>query len=261
MILSRSDLPFTVSDEEWLRWVRWCEMHDVGSSVEVQQVYVACGTSRANAEVFLEFVIAQGVAKARVYAYHCAEHPAYDLEAPPAAPLYCPECEAGYADDDEKIPPEAWRTVRYARLTEKLETSPRKPTTLYIAGASSESRLIAGFAERLSRVGFVLPCPWWNVVEHAKSLGLTDTDLTLAEACAIAEEELAAVESCDLFWLVMPSKESRSAGCWTELGARLGKKLSVVASGPEQNRVFTSLVEERFATHEEAMAFFEAVTP
>lgn len=134
-------------------------------------------------------------------------------------------------------------------------------TSIYIAGASSESRLIAGFAERLARVGFVLPCPWWNVVEHAKSLGRTDADLTLDEARAIGEEELAAVESCDLFWLVMPPLTLRSPGCWTELGARLGKRLSVVASGPVQNRVFTSLVADRYATHEEAMAFFEAVTP
>ena len=117
--------------------------------------------------------------------------------------------------------------------------------SIYLAGSSQESRMVAGYAEQLIAAGYTTPCPWWNDVEHARSLGLTDKDLTDEEAQKIGADERSAVIACDLFWLLMP--ETPSAGCWTELGIRLATF--------GENRVFTSLVDRSFAAHDEALAW------
>ena len=56
-----------------------------------------------------------------------------------------------------------------------------------------------------------------------------------------------------------------SSGCWTELGYALGRGIPVVYSAPPdeppQYNIFTSLIERRFFTDEEAFEYITKPAP
>lgn len=99
---------------------------------------------------------------------------------------------------------------------------------IYVSGSSQELvRAEAAMQLVTMTDGVELAMDWVSEVrEHGASRpsGWTDTDCVLA-----ASSCLSAVSESDVLWLLIP--ETRSAGCWVELGAAkaLGKRC--VASG------------------------------
>ena len=123
---------------------------------------------------------------------------------------------------------------------------------IYLAAASSERALAASFMRRLEAAGHSIAMDWTVDMDERAEAGLSDADLTDDERETYARADLEAVEVCDLLWLLAP--EGTSIGAWIEFGHALASLKATVVSGPHGRTIFSTLANERFATHEEAFA-------
>jgi nucleoside 2-deoxyribosyltransferase len=130
----------------------------------------------------------------------------------------------------------------------------------YLAGASAEYELVSRVAERLTASGkYSITYPWW--VDVAKALGEgrdANRGMSLEEAHAFAQADLRAIESSDVFWLLMP--RTTSTGCFVELGYAMRQKLGaagvphLVVSFDFERSIFSSFADCRFPDHDAALA-------
>lgn len=126
-------------------------------------------------------------------------------------------------------------------------------TSIYVAGASAEVELVAGYIACLEAVGLHVTHDWTRAVRESAAAGRTDRDLLESDRVTHASVDLDAVRRAELFWLVLPS--STSCGCWVELGAALTHRKLTLVSGDWRPSIFTALADRRFDRHEEALAW------
>jgi hypothetical protein len=131
-------------------------------------------------------------------------------------------------------------------------------STIYVAGASAEADIVAGYIEQLTDAGLTVTLDWTIHVRKCRAAGITDADLSRTERKWHAGADLDAVDRANFFWLVIPEKPS--LGCWTELGAALAvrDRNVVIVSGDWKRFIFTELAARRFDTHEEALAWLRS---
>lgn len=121
----------------------------------------------------------------------------------------------------------------------------RLPKSIYVAGSSRERELVAAYQTALQAAGWMLAHDW---VAKMNACLVSDVDLTDYEQRRYAQDDIRGIERCQVFWLLAPS--TPSVGAYVELGIALSTGRHVVVSG--QQSLFTSLANERYATHAEA---------
>lgn len=138
---------------------------------------------------------------------------------------------------------------------------------LYIAGAWIEQHKRARPMVSRARAAGVEIVHDWTV--PFDGIGVrSDALLPLEDRRRHATDDLEAVLTCDVLWLLAPETKT-SSGSWTELGAalaakwlRLGLSLGwplVVVSGRKSDRsIFTSLADRRFESDEDALTWVVA---
>lgn len=125
--------------------------------------------------------------------------------------------------------------------------------SIYVAGASADRALIAGFLAELRAVGWTVTYDWTT------DPGWTDP---LHPRAVSAQNDLDGVIAARTFWYVAPI--AKSEGSHFELGIavaerrrdRLGAR-TILTSGPiwDHNRIFPSLGNRHFAEHHLALAW------
>jgi len=125
--------------------------------------------------------------------------------------------------------------------------------TIYVAGASADRALIAGFLAELRAAGWTVTYDWttdpgWTDPTHPRAVS--------------AQNDLDGVIAARTLWYVSPT--AKSEGSHFELGIavaerrrdRLGAR-TILTSGPiwDHNRIFPSLGNRHFAEHAQALAY------
>lgn len=129
--------------------------------------------------------------------------------------------------------------------------------TVYVAGASAEVDMVAGYMQRLREGGWTIVYDWTVDVLSNRALGVKDSDLSELDASRYAENDMAAVRRSDAFWLLIP--EANSIGCWLEFGMALAVPCHhIVVSGNKRRSIFTVCHDVWFAAHDEALECFLA---
>lgn len=128
---------------------------------------------------------------------------------------------------------------------------------IYIAGASTEAERCKALAWWVRSMGGEIAVPWWDAVLAAK---VHDRELSEPARFEFAAQDLRGVDECALFWLVIPA-DGHGRGAWVEFGYAIGELLGsgarrrrTIVSGDWRASIFTSFADERFDTHEEALA-------
>lgn len=131
---------------------------------------------------------------------------------------------------------------------------------IYIAGASAELDRAESAIAAVRALGHTVVHDWPAVIRKVRhEQGRSDGDLTRAEASDHADEDLAAVRGCDLFWLLVPI--APSSGCWVELGFAFGIEAGadmVIVSGEHRRWLFASLSDDAFDDDALALAWLKA---
>lgn len=100
---------------------------------------------------------------------------------------------------------------------------------IYIAASSREVDRVRRAQELAVRWGWKLTLDWLTPMEANRARGVSDTDLTASHQAIIALEDLAAIESSDLVWLLSPREPT--IGAWWEASHASAKGIPVVVSG------------------------------
>ena len=119
---------------------------------------------------------------------------------------------------------------------------------VYVAGASAEKELCAGYMRRLRDEGIGVTFDWTGGTVGDDAL------LTPRERAVAAANDLEGVRNADWFWLIVPAKENPSRGCWFESGVAHGMDVPMIASGDVSCSIFLSAFILR-ETHEEGFEF------
>ena len=128
-------------------------------------------------------------------------------------------------------------------------------TTVYVAGASAEAEMVAGYIAALERAGLVVTLNWTVPVLANRARGLSDSNMSEADRARHAFVDLDGVARAEFFWLVLP--RNTSAGCWVELGHAIALRKIVIVSGDDRRSIFTALAHNEFKSHEEALAWLQ----
>lgn len=112
---------------------------------------------------------------------------------------------------------------------------------IYVAGASREKDLCKGYMKRLREAGFDVVSTWPEAIEGEG--GKTDAELSIDDKIKYAHQDLAQLESADLFWLITPRHEHPTKGAWIELGFALSymPPRFIVVSGDTRACIFATL--------------------
>lgn len=121
---------------------------------------------------------------------------------------------------------------------------------IYIAGSSKEAQYIAECIRKVKGAGHEVTFDWTVPVLAAV---IPDHELTDEERWHHASTDAQGVDDADVFWMLIPS--TPSLGAWVELGiAWRGSGKLVIVSGDRKKSIFTALSDEKYDTHEEALA-------
>jgi hypothetical protein len=125
--------------------------------------------------------------------------------------------------------------------------------SIYVAGASADRALVAGFVAELRAAGWTIPHDWTSPA-FFHNLAIRAADRALAD--------LEGVRAARVLWYVAP--EAKSEGSHFELGAavilrdldRLGHR-QILTSGPIEAhaRIFPKLGNRHFVEHHFALAW------
>jgi hypothetical protein len=137
---------------------------------------------------------------------------------------------------------------------------------IYVAGASKEPERVRAVMNAVKALGLEITCDWLTAIEAegAANEGLDDD-----KRRRYSLDDLDAVRRADWVWLLAPS-ESRSSGCWVELGYALAladrsvenrdrhwkpwPRIIVSGSG-RMKSIFASLAEMEFDHDDEALVY------
>ena len=129
--------------------------------------------------------------------------------------------------------------------------------TIYLSGASSQLALCESYRNDLLEQGWTITRDWMQVI---RDKGGADAVLPVRDQRHCACADLEAVREAQVFWLLLPTPPLRTTGAWVELGFALGldprhnKRPFIMISGAWCS-IFDQLADERFSTHNEALAF------
>jgi hypothetical protein len=128
---------------------------------------------------------------------------------------------------------------------------------IYIAGAFVERESVARYMRSVEALGYHLTLDWTASTEAVA--GMSDRDLTPEVAKRFANGDLNAIESCDVFWLMIPSG-SYGKGAWVEFGAALSSpRCQVIVSGDVASSIFCRLADKTFDAHDAGLKWLEEV--
>jgi nucleoside 2-deoxyribosyltransferase len=126
--------------------------------------------------------------------------------------------------------------------------------SIYLCGASAEVDLVKRYADTLESRGWRISYRWYlDVIEH-RDKGIPDSALTPDQAIKFARADLTGVMTADVVWFVMPAQRG-SEGAPFEFGLAVGCNKRVAVSGDYRRLIFTTLAEQRFDSHDEALAW------
>jgi len=130
---------------------------------------------------------------------------------------------------------------------------------LYIAGAAVEWKRVRAMMRAAEALGYHLTLDWTLSIEEHEKSGVTDRQLDAYAAKRYADEDVNAVQASDVVWLMIPP-DDKGRGAWVELGLALASpRCQIIVSGDVNASIFLHLVDKRFETHEEALAWLEEV--
>jgi hypothetical protein len=130
---------------------------------------------------------------------------------------------------------------------------------VYVAGPSHAWRKIRQSMARLRDVGHVVTYDWTVEVEASRVMGEVDQDYSDEERGTYAAMDLSAVADAEVVWVQCSDFPTR--GAWAEMGFAIARKVydpspvALVVSGDWPQTIFTEFADERFATHDEALAW------
>lgn len=129
-------------------------------------------------------------------------------------------------------------------------------SSIYLAGASSEVDQCEAYMRLLRDAGWRVTFDWTVGLRANQAAGKRDIDLTLEEMRSYASADLEGVRQADWIWVLAPEPPNASTGCWVELGDALRSgRGRVVVSGHWRRCIFAALAGQRFALHDEALAW------
>jgi hypothetical protein len=127
----------------------------------------------------------------------------------------------------------------------------------YLAGASSEMDLVSQWMDRVRELGHIVTFDW---PANIRAVGAANPrDATEDQRSAWALDNVRGIRLADVFWLLIPDSAAASIGCWVEYGIaqELGVR-HVVVSGDWTSTIFTSLADQRFDSHADAIAWLKS---
>jgi len=123
---------------------------------------------------------------------------------------------------------------------------------VYLAGSSGEIEDVERNMAALRAAGVEITCDWCAAIREAGDAN-PRYDAALRLSCS--QRDLEGVFNADIFWLMVPG-EKGSAGAYVELGYAITMEHArIVVSGDYRKCIFTSMSDNQFDTHEEALAF------
>jgi ribosomal protein S27AE len=148
----------------------------------------------------------------------------------------------GYHETDTELRTRLVGSLRRHAFTGEPLPSPR----IYVAGASKEPARVRAAMGAVVLLGWTLTLDWLAVIE---SVGAANEGLTDKQRRHHAREDLAAVDSAHVVWVLAP--EGPSTGAWCELQRAIDlrefrpeRSPSLIVSGPGRARcIFASLAD------------------
>jgi len=129
------------------------------------------------------------------------------------------------------------------------------PSTIYVAGASSEAALVSSYMRRLEAVGWTVVGDWTAQVLAAT---VPDAELSEFDARSIAESCLGHAYRAGWFWFVAPLGGATTTGAWVELGARAYSDPRRAIYSGRRIGLFWSLAGHVLDTHDDALRLLGA---
>lgn len=127
-------------------------------------------------------------------------------------------------------------------------------TSIYVASATEQLSLVEHYVDRLRKEKFVITYEWTKDIREGGFK--PDSELSETHRRYAARMDAHGVLTCDLLWVITPTRKDQGCGMWVEMGLAIAAKKRVVVSGALSRRsVFTELCEARFDDHEEAFKF------
>jgi nucleoside 2-deoxyribosyltransferase len=120
---------------------------------------------------------------------------------------------------------------------------------IYVAGSSDQLERVEDAMIALERKGHTICHDW---VTPVKQVGEANPpDASLYARLRWARDDLAGVDSAQVLWVLMPSKEGFGAG--VELGYAIAKGIPIVVSGCHTRSIFTAFATECFDRDDQAL--------
>lgn len=114
--------------------------------------------------------------------------------------------------------------------------------------------MVEHYVDRLREIGFVITYEWTKDIREGGFK--PDSELSDTHRRYAARMDTHGVTTCDLLWVLTPTRKDQGCGMWVELGMAVALKKRVVVSGALAKRtVFTELCEAKFDEHEDAFRF------
>lgn len=126
-----------------------------------------------------------------------------------------------------------------------------KKLRVYVAGASADMEPARHAMQRLREAGATITEDWIAAIERAGNANSLADEVPARKAAC---DDLKAVRTADVVWIITPTERTHGCGLWIELGAALAYGVPVVISGPQSERsIFASLC-ERYVDADHALA-------
>ena len=124
---------------------------------------------------------------------------------------------------------------------------------VYVAGASSELELVERYIYRLIKEDIVITHNWCSDIRESFRTTFQRPALYLA-----AQNDVNGVRAADIFWLIIPKKESR--GCWVEYGIALvgslvARQKTIISGVVGPKDIFLLMADQHFDEHEQAFEY------
>jgi hypothetical protein len=122
---------------------------------------------------------------------------------------------------------------------------------IYLCAGSHEIAIAKDVMGKLRAMGHTITHDWVATIEKAGCAN--PRDATEDQRRGWAYEDLAGIEAADVFWMMIP--KTPSFGASYELAFAQAVVRRVIVSGNWLQSIFTSLADQRFDTHEQALSW------